>query len=50
MQSLLELQNVSKSYRRGKETVPVLENLSLSLFPGEFLSITVPPAPENPLL
>ena len=42
MQSLLELQNVSKSYRRGKETVPVLENLSLSLFPGEFLSITGP--------
>ena len=34
MQSLLELQNVSKSYRRGKETVPVLENLSLSLFAG----------------
>lgn len=42
MQPLLELQNVSKSYRRGKETVPVLENLSLSLFPGEFLSITGP--------
>jgi putative ABC transport system ATP-binding protein len=39
---LIELLSVSKNYRRGKETVPVLSELSLSIGRGDFVAITGP--------
>src|SRR5690242_15038239 len=35
----LELSSVSKSYRSGKEAVPVLENINLEIERGEFVAI-----------
>jgi putative ABC transport system ATP-binding protein len=39
---LITLEHVSKSYRRGKQTVPVLADLSLSIGRGDFVAITGP--------
>ncbi|HZH26451.1 MAG TPA: MacB family efflux pump subunit [Azospirillaceae bacterium] len=36
---LVELRNVGKSYRTGEVDTPVLRDLSLKIFPGEFVAI-----------
>jgi len=42
MQSLIEVQNLSKSYRRDKLEIPVLNNITLSVAEGEFLAFMGP--------
>ncbi len=39
---LVEIRDVSKSYRRGDQVVPVLENINLSIQEGEFLALMGP--------
>lgn len=41
-QPLIGLRHVSKSYRRGRESVPVLRDLDLTIGKGEFLAVTGP--------
>jgi putative ABC transport system ATP-binding protein len=40
--SIVEIRNVSKSYRRGSQTIPVLENISFDIEEGEFLALMGP--------
>jgi putative ABC transport system ATP-binding protein len=40
--SIVEIQNVSKSYRRGMTIVPVLQDITLSIKEGEFLALMGP--------
>ena len=37
--SIVVIRNVSKSYRRGSQTIPVLENVSFEIAEGEFLAL-----------
>ncbi len=39
---MVALKNVVKSYRRGDQTVPVLEDISFDIAPGEFLALMGP--------
>ena len=39
---MIELRHVSKSYRRGDQSVPVLRDLSLVVRQGEFLALMGP--------
>jgi putative ABC transport system ATP-binding protein len=39
---IVELQNISKSYRRGSQVIPVLEDISLTIAEGEFLALMGP--------
>lgn len=39
---LVQIRNVSKQYRRGKQSVPVLDGLSLDIEKGEFLALMGP--------
>jgi putative ABC transport system ATP-binding protein len=39
---IVDIRNVSKSYRRGNQVIPVLEDISLSIFQGEFLALMGP--------
>jgi putative ABC transport system ATP-binding protein len=39
---IVDLRNISKSYRRGNQVIPVLEDISLSIFKGEFLALMGP--------
>lgn len=39
---LIQIRNVNKAYRRGKQTVPVLEDLSLDITRGDFLALMGP--------
>lgn len=39
---LVELRGVSKSYRRGSQLVPVLDDLTFEIAPGEFLALMGP--------
>jgi putative ABC transport system ATP-binding protein len=39
---LVEIAHLNKSYRRGSQVLPVLEDISLSIFPGEFLALMGP--------
>ncbi len=39
---MVELKNVVKSYRRGDQTVPVLEDISFDIAAGEFLALMGP--------
>jgi putative ABC transport system ATP-binding protein len=41
-EALVQIRNVSKVYRRGKQSVPVLENLSLEIARGDFLALMGP--------
>jgi len=41
-QSLVQLKGVSKSYVRGKQEVPVLQNLDLDIAKGDFLALMGP--------
>ncbi|HMK57138.1 MAG TPA: ABC transporter ATP-binding protein [Dissulfurispiraceae bacterium] len=40
--SIVEIRNVSKSYRRGSQIVPVLENITFDIAEGEFLALMGP--------
>ena len=42
MPKIIELINISKSYDQGSSSIPVLENLSMNVNKGEFISITGP--------
>lgn len=41
-QTLVAIRNLIKSYSRGNQTVPVLENISLEILRGEFLALMGP--------
>ena len=40
MRELIRLENIYKSYRTKNGSVPVLENISLTINEGEFVAIT----------
>jgi putative ABC transport system ATP-binding protein len=40
--AIVEIRNVSKSYRRGSQIVPVLEHISFDIADGEFLALMGP--------
>ena len=40
--NIVELKGVSKTYHRGKQLVPVLENISFDIVAGEFLALMGP--------
>jgi putative ABC transport system ATP-binding protein len=40
--AIVDIRYVSKSYRRGNQVIPVLEDISLSIFEGEFLALMGP--------
>jgi putative ABC transport system ATP-binding protein len=40
--AIVDIRNISKSYRRGNQVIPVLEDISLSIFQGEFLALMGP--------
>lgn len=42
LSTIVELQGVSKSYRRGNQLVPVLDDISFSIANGEFLALMGP--------
>jgi len=42
MEPVVSLKDISKQYRRGKDTVPVLESFSLQIAAGEFVAIMGP--------
>jgi len=42
MSSIVSIRNLSKSYRRGRQKVPVLSNLELDVDAGEFLALMGP--------
>ncbi len=39
---LVEIDHLSKSYRRGSQIIPVLHNVSLTIQAGEFLALMGP--------
>ena len=39
---IVEVRNLNKSYRRGSEVVPVLENITFDIEDGEFLALMGP--------
>jgi hypothetical protein len=41
-QALIEVQNLSKSYRRDSLEIPVLRNISLNVQEGEFIAFMRP--------
>jgi len=40
--AIVEIRNVSKSYRRGSQVIPVLEHISFDIAEGEFLALMGP--------
>ncbi len=42
MEPIVEIKNVSKSYRRGSQSVPVLVDINLAIEEGEFLALMGP--------
>jgi putative ABC transport system ATP-binding protein len=40
--AIVDIRNISKSYRRGNQVIQVLEDISLSIFQGEFLALMGP--------
>jgi putative ABC transport system ATP-binding protein len=40
--AIVDIRQISKSYRRGSQIIPVLEDISLSIFQGEFLALMGP--------
>ncbi|MGQ0657609.1 MAG: ABC transporter ATP-binding protein [Chromatiales bacterium] len=42
MSAIVEIRNLSKSYRRGDQTVPVLNDLTLTIEEGEFVALMGP--------
>ena len=46
--SLVELRNVSKIYRLGEEEIRALDDVTLDIEEGEFISIIGPSGAANP--
>jgi putative ABC transport system ATP-binding protein len=42
MAAVVEIAHLNKSYRRGSQVLPVLEDISLTIFAGEFLALMGP--------
>ena len=42
MSSVIELSQVTKTYRRGSETIAAVDGVSLSIAPGEFVAVVGP--------
>jgi putative ABC transport system ATP-binding protein len=42
MEPIVQITNLSKSYRRGNQVIPVLENINLDIREGEFLALMGP--------
>src|SRR5699024_8318999 len=42
MHSLIKIRNISKSYQRGRQIVPVLDNINLEITEGEFIALMGP--------
>ena len=42
MQSIIHLENISKSYYLGKESLPVLKNINLEIFKNEYVALMGP--------
>ncbi|MGA2193027.1 MAG: ABC transporter ATP-binding protein [Nitrospirota bacterium] len=42
MKNIVEVKNVTKSYRRGNQVVPVLEDISFEIAEGEFVALMGP--------
>ncbi|HNJ71217.1 MAG TPA: ATP-binding cassette domain-containing protein, partial [bacterium] len=42
MPGLVEIQNVSKAYQRGSMSIPVLQNINLSIADGDFMALMGP--------
>ena len=42
MSNLIEVQSVNKTYKRGEETLVVLDDLSLEVQKGDFLALMGP--------
>ena len=42
VQQIVEIRNLSKSYRRGGQTVPVLEDLTFDIMAGDFIALMGP--------
>ncbi|QBQ56068.1 ABC transporter ATP-binding protein [Nitrosococcus wardiae] len=42
MKNMVEVNNVSKSYQRGNQIIPVLDNISLTIAEGEFIALMGP--------
>lgn len=42
VEPIVRVENVSKSYRRGTQTIEVLRDISLAVFPGEFVALMGP--------
>jgi putative ABC transport system ATP-binding protein len=42
MKNMVEVNNVSKSYQRGNQIVPVLDNINLTIAEGEFIALMGP--------
>ncbi|SCX53963.1 ABC transporter ATP-binding protein [Nitrosospira sp. Nsp1] len=40
--SIVEIRQLTKSYRRGGQTVPVLTNISFDIMPGDFIALMGP--------
>ncbi|MCH8981632.1 ABC transporter ATP-binding protein, partial [candidate division KSB1 bacterium] len=40
--TIVNVENVSKSYKRGSQPIPVLEDINLSVPEGEFLDLMGP--------
>ena len=49
-ESIVEIENLCKSYRRGDQVIPVLENISLSVPAGQFLALMGPSGSGKPTL
>jgi len=41
-QNIVSIRNINKSYRRGAQTVPVLEDITFEICDGEFLALMGP--------
>lgn len=42
MENMVEIKNLSKSYQRGGQIVPVLDNINLTIAEGEFIALMGP--------
>src|SRR5438309_6074968 len=41
-EAIVEIRNLSKSYRRGGQVVPVLTDITLTISPGDFVALMGP--------
>ena len=46
-ESIVEIRQLTKSYRRGGQVVPVLTNISFDIMPGDFIALMGLPVPAK---